>query len=42
MPAVSRKQQKYLYAKFGSAWVHAHHFDKVAGKSPASRKPRSK
>lgn len=29
MPAVSRKQQRYLYAKFGSAWVHRHHFDIV-------------
>lgn len=29
MPAKSRKQQRALYAKFGSKWVHAHHFDKL-------------
>lgn len=27
MPAVSKAQQRYLYAKFGAAWVHQHHFD---------------
>ncbi len=40
MPAKSRKQQRYLYMKFGSGWVHQHHFDKVAGNSPKSRKPK--
>lgn len=29
MPAKSRKQQRFLYAKFGAAWVKAHHFHKV-------------
>ena len=38
MPARSRKQQRYLYSKFGSAWVHAHHFDKLAaGKKKRKR-----
>jgi hypothetical protein len=32
MPAVSRKQQRYLFMRFGSAWVHAHHFDVVSHK----------
>jgi hypothetical protein len=32
MPAKSRKQQKYLYMKFGSAWVHRHHFDQIGKK----------
>jgi len=29
MPSKSEKQRKALYAKFGSAWVHEHHFDKI-------------
>lgn len=29
MPAKSEKQRRYLYMKFGKAWVKAHHFDKV-------------
>jgi hypothetical protein len=32
MPAASRKQQKYLYAKFGRAWVKKHHFDHLKRK----------
>lgn len=36
MPARSRKQQRFLYAKKGAAWVKAHHFDKV--KSAGKRK----
>jgi hypothetical protein len=32
MPARSRKQQKYLYWRFGPAWVKRHHFDKVRKK----------
>lgn len=27
MPAKSQAQRKYLYARFGAAWVKAHHFD---------------
>ncbi len=26
MPAKSEAQRRFLYAKFGSAWVHRHHF----------------
>lgn len=26
MPARSEAQRRYLYAHFGSAWVHKHHF----------------
>lgn len=26
MPAKSEAQRRLLYAKFGSAWVHKHHF----------------
>ena len=32
MPAKSRKQQRYLYMRFGPAWVKAHHFDNHFGK----------
>ena len=38
MPAKSEKQRRALYAKFGSDWVHKHHFDVVEGKQ--KRKPR--
>lgn len=27
MPAVSEAQRRYLYAKFGAAWVKKHHFN---------------
>lgn len=40
MPAQSRKQQRYLYAHFGSDWVHAHHFDELA--KGAKKKPKRK
>jgi hypothetical protein len=33
MPAKSEAQRRYLYAKFGAAWVRRHHFD-TAGKLP--------
>jgi hypothetical protein len=42
LPAKSRKQQRALYAKFGSAWVHEHHFDKLAPKAKAKPKKRGK
>lgn len=32
MPARSRKQQRYLYRKFGKKWVKRHHFDKIRRK----------
>jgi hypothetical protein len=38
MPSKSEAQRKALYAKFGSAWVHEHHFDKV--KPDPKVKPR--
>ena len=37
MPAVSRAQQVALYAKKGSAWVHRHHFDRIAGEHRRKR-----
>ena len=39
MPAKSRKQQRYLAARFGAAWLRAHHFDVVAA---AKKKPAKK
>ena len=33
MPAKSRKQQRYLYAHMGQAWVKSHHFDKIKKKA---------
>lgn len=33
MPAVSQAQRAYLNARFGHAWVKAHHFDNK-GKLP--------
>jgi hypothetical protein len=29
MPAKSDRQRRYLYAKFGAAWVKRHHFDRT-------------
>lgn len=42
MPAQSRAQQRALYAKKGSAWVHAHHFDVIAGQSTKPPKKHKK
>lgn len=42
MPARSRAQQRALYAKKGSAWVHAHHFDKIEPKKKAKKKKRKR
>lgn len=33
MPARSEAQRRYLYSKFGAAWVKRHHFDN-RGKLP--------
>lgn len=33
MPAKSEAQRKFLFAKFGEAWVREHHFDNK-GKLP--------
>lgn len=38
MPARSRRQQRALYAKFGRAWVKAHHFDTVRPKRTARKR----
>lgn len=46
MPARSEAQRRFLYARFGAAWVRAHHFDnpgplpKRLGKKLARRKLR--
>lgn len=29
MPSVTEKQRRYLYMKFGEAWVKKHHFNKL-------------
>lgn len=42
MPAVSKAQQRYLYAKFGAAWVHAHHFDNETRNLPAYKRPKKR
>jgi hypothetical protein len=39
VPARSEAQRRYLYAKFGAAWVRRHHFD-TKGKLPARVKPK--
>jgi hypothetical protein len=41
MPARSQAQREYLNARFGHAWVVAHHFDN-AGKLPAHVKKKPK
>ena len=41
MPAVSQAQRGYLNAKFGHAWVKAHHFDNK-GKLPGHVKKHSR
>jgi hypothetical protein len=40
MPAVSRAQQRALYAKKGSAWVHRHHFDTIDPAARRRKKPK--
>ena len=40
MPAKSRRQQRYLYSKFGEAWVKAHHFDRIDTKTRIRRRKR--
>ena len=39
MPAKSEAQRRYLYAKFGTDWVHRHHFANK-GKLPAHVRKR--
>lgn len=40
MPARSKRQQRYLYAKFGEAWVKAHHFDRLSTEKRLRRRRR--
>ncbi len=40
MPAVSKAQQRLLYARFGAAWVKAHHFDNSTKGLPDHADPR--
>ena len=40
MPAKSRRQQRYLFAKFGEAWVKAHHFDRLSTGARLKRRKR--
>lgn len=48
MPAKSEAQRKYLYAKFGAAWVKRHHFDnrgdlpEHAAKAAAKKRKKSR
>lgn len=42
MPARSRRQQKYLYAKFGEDWVKKHHFDNKLKDDKKSKKHKKK
>lgn len=42
MPSRSKKQRKALYAKFGPAWVKAHHFDKVKPKKKKAKRKKAK
>lgn len=41
MPARSEAQRRYLYARFGKAWVERHHFDNP-GKLPTRVKPEDR
>lgn len=40
MPAKSRKQQRFLFSKFGADWVKRHHFDKVSRKKKSKKKKK--
>jgi len=40
MPSKSRKQQRYLFSKFGEAWVRSHHFDELAKRKPKAKKSK--
>lgn len=42
MPAVSKAQQRYLYSKFGEAWVIAHHFNNPTKGLPKHVKKRKR
>jgi len=38
MPARSRRQQRFLYWKFGAAWVKRHHFSTIRRKRRKRRR----
>lgn len=40
MPAVSEAQRRYLFAKFGAAWVRRHHFDNKGSLPAHAHDPR--
>lgn len=42
MPSKSERQRRYLYARFGKAWVEAHHFDVVEHDVRAPKKKKRK
>lgn len=42
MPAVSVAQQRLLYARFGSAWVHAHGFNVLRPDAPLRVRSRTR
>lgn len=42
MPSKSLKQMRYLYAHFGSAWVHQHGFDVMAPGLQVESKAKSR
>ena len=42
MPAVSKAQSRALNAKFGHAWVVAHHFDNSTAGLPAYKNPKKR
>lgn len=44
MPAKSKRQQRYLYWKFGEAWVKKHHFNNefAPDTKPKKRKTRGR
>jgi hypothetical protein len=41
MPARSERQRRYLFAKFGEAWVRRHHFDRLADDAKARKGGRT-
>jgi len=40
VPSRSEKQRRYLYARFGAAWVHKHHFHKLKKKKTKRKKAK--
>lgn len=42
MPSHSERQRRYLFARFGKAWVEKHHFDTLAPGAPKNPKAHAK